>query len=182
MFQELIIADHGLELFGLNEEILLPVMFAPAGRARRVGDGEVQVGNDLAELVDQGRLARSRRRRNDEYDAHSTFCTCSRAFSISDLMAKPISVILRASPASPDVLDIRVLASRFISWSRKSNFLPTSPGWSSMPRKCCTCVSSRTSSSWMSLRSTSSAASCMMRSLSACAPINSCILVLSFST
>ena len=38
----------------------------------------------------------------------------------------------------------------------------------------------RTISSWMSLRSASSAASCMMRSGSACAPISSCMRVAPF--
>ena len=58
---------------------------------------------------------------------HSMFCTCSRAFSISAFIASPSSVIFRASPASPEVLESSVLASRFISCNRKSSFLPTSP-------------------------------------------------------
>ena len=90
----------------------------------------------LAQFVGERRLARTGRRRDDEDDsAHSRFCTCSRAFSISDFMARPSSVMRSASPATPVVFDNRVLASRFISCSRKSSFLPTSPPPSSSEQK-----------------------------------------------
>src|SRR5208283_5847248 len=95
-------------------------------------DGEFQVWHDAAQLIRERGFARARRRRDDENDAaHSRFCTCSRAFSISDFMASPSPVMRKASPATPVVLDISVLVSRFISCNRKSSFLPTSPPASS---------------------------------------------------
>src|ERR1039458_9021535 len=120
--------------------------------------------NHLEQFVHQRGFTRTRWRGNNVNDAHSRFCTCSRDFSISDFISKPISVTFKASPARPEVFESRVFASRFISCSRKSIFLPTSPSWSSKPRKCFTCAFSRTSSSWISLRSTSTATSCRIRS------------------
>src|SRR5215469_4279801 len=182
VLEELVVAHHAFEFLAGNKEIFAPVLLAPPGLARSVGDREIQALDQAAQLIDQGRFSGARWRRDDEDRAHSTFCTCSRDFSISDLMDRPISVICSASPARPEVFDSRVLASRFISCSRKSSFLPTSPPSSSRPRKCFTCVSRRTSSSWMSLRSTSRAASCSRRSESACAPTSSCMRPRNFST
>ena len=42
-------------------------------------------------------------------------------------MASPNSVMRVPLPPTPPVFESSVLASRFISWSRKSSFLPTSP-------------------------------------------------------
>src|SRR5579859_2566330 len=107
--------------------ILLAVLFAAPRCPGGVRDREIEIGDKVQQLVDQSRLSRARGRRDDVNNrnisrAHSRFCTCSRDFSISAFMASPASVILRASPARPDVLESSVLASRFISWKRKSNF------------------------------------------------------------
>src|SRR5882762_2414383 len=161
---------HPLKFCARNKVILFTVLFAPARKTGSVGDREIKVGNQLEEFRNQRGFTRARRRRDDvdkwfaACRSHSRFCTCSRDFSISAFITSPASVIFKASPANPDVFESSVLASRFISCSRKSSFLPTSPPSSSNPRKCFTWVSSRTSSSWMSLRSTSSAASCSRRS------------------
>src|SRR5208337_654723 len=173
VLQKLIGCDHGFKFFPGDEKIFLAVLFASPRRARCVRDREVQMTNHLEQFVHQRGFARTRGRGNNVNDAHSRFCTCSRDFSISDFISSPISVIFKASPARPEVFESSVLASRFISCSRKSSFLPTSPPWSSNPRKCFTCAFSRTSSSWMSLRSTSTATSCRIRSLSTCAPSTS---------
>src|ERR1700757_3252656 len=169
---------HLVEFFAGNEVVLLAILLTASGSARGKRDGEFKIRNQLEQFVDQGRLPRAGWRRDDVDQrpvgwAHSRFCTCSRDFSISAFMARPASVIFSASPASPEVFESRVLASRFISCSRKSSFLPISPPSSSNPRKCCTWFSSRTISSWMSLRSTSSAASCSTRSRSTVEPSNS---------
>src|SRR5271167_3619542 len=127
ILQEFVGRDHGLEFLLRNEKIFLAVLFASPLRPRGVGNRKVEALDHLEQFVDQGRFPRSRRRRHNEDDAHSRFCTCSRAFSISDLISKPASVIFKASPAKPEVFESRVLASRFISCNRKSIFLPTSP-------------------------------------------------------
>src|SRR5437868_4883120 len=147
MFQEFAPADHLFEFGYRNEKIFEAVSFTAAGRARCVGDGKIQIGDQLADLCNERGFTRARGRRNDVNGAHSIFCTCSRDFSISAFIARPSSVILRASPATPLVFDSSVLASRFISWSRKSSFLPTSPLVSRRARKCATWVPSRTNSS-----------------------------------
>src|SRR6185437_15087227 len=147
VFQELAACNHLLEILNGHKEILAPVLLAAARSAGGVGDGEVQVRHPLSQLVYKRGLARARRRGNDVHGAHSMFWTCSRDFSISAFMASPSCVMRRASPATPVVLESRVLASRFISCSRKSSFLPTSPPLSSSPRKCWMWVLSRTSSS-----------------------------------
>jgi hypothetical protein len=72
-----------------------------AGRARGVGDGKLETHHLGAQLVDEGRLPGTGRSRDDVDVRHSTFCTCSRDFSISDFMMRPISVIFSASPAKP---------------------------------------------------------------------------------
>src|SRR4029077_3230375 len=182
MFEKFIFADHFFKFGRRHEEVLPSVLLAGARRPGGVRDGEFQTRHNLAHLIYQRRLARTGWRRNDVDATHSMFCTCSRAFSISVLIASPISVIFSASPARPEVFESNVLASRFISCKRKSSFLPTSPSCSSNPRKCFTWVSNRTSSSWISLRSTSSAASCSRRSGSTWLPINSCIRVFNLST
>src|SRR5580658_7167328 len=193
VLEKFVVHDHGLKFLFGHKGIFLAVLFAATRRARGVRDREIQIMNHLEQFIHQRGFARAGRRRNNVDDAHSEkahsndvhsnnvhskkahsrFCTCSRDFSISDFISRPISVTFKASPAKPEVFESMVLASRFISWSRKSIFLPTSPLWSSKPRKCLTCAFSRTSSSWMSLRSTSTATSCKIRSLSTCAPKSS---------
>src|SRR5580693_482127 len=152
VLQEFAGSNHSLKFVAWNEMVLLAVLLAAPQSARGVRNREIEIRNQLQQLVDQGRLPRARRRRDDVDEGpvgcvHSRFCTCSRDFSISAFMAKPASVIFSASPASPDVFESKVLASRFISCSRKSSFFPISPPASSSPRKCCTCVSRRTISS-----------------------------------
>src|SRR5208337_5527515 len=118
---------HGFKFFSRDEEIFLAVLFASTRRARGVRNREVQVTNHLEQFVHQRRFTRTRWRGNNVNDAHSRFCTCSRDFSISDFISRPISVTFKASPARPEVLESIVLASRFISCNKKSIFLPTSP-------------------------------------------------------
>src|SRR5262249_3611509 len=165
VFQESTLSDHLLELVFGDEVVFAAVLLTATWRARGVRDREFKVGNELAEFVYQSGFSRAGRRRDDEQDStHSRFCTCSRHFSISAFISSPTSVIRSAPPVIPEVFESSVLASRFISWRRKSSFLPTSPPWSSSLRKCSTCVCSRASSSWTSLRSAMMAASWRMRS------------------
>src|SRR5437899_9144160 len=179
VLQELFAVYHLLKFIARDEVVLLAILLAPAEGTSRVGNRKVEVRNQFHQFGDERGFPGARRRGDDVHQRlvgrgiHSRFCTCSRDFSISAFMANPASVIFKASPASPDVFESRVLDSRFISCRRKSSFLPTSPPSSSKPRKCCTWFSSRTSSSWISLRSTRSAASCRTRSLSTIVPISS---------
>src|SRR5262249_8923777 len=152
VFQKFSVAHHLLKLFHGYKVILFSILLTAAGRPCRVGNGKNQVGNQLENFVGQRGFSRTGWRRNDvdqwlSIFVHSRFCTCSRDFSISDFIARPASVIFNASPARPEVFESSVLASRFISCKRKSSFLPISPPSSSNPRKCFTCVSSRTISS-----------------------------------
>src|SRR5262245_50850635 len=100
--------------------IFAAVLFAAAGRTRGKRDRELQVAYVLPQLIDQRGFAGSGGSGDDvEYAAHSRFCTCSRHFSISDFICSPSSVMRSPSPATPDVFESRVLASRFSSCSRK---------------------------------------------------------------
>src|SRR5256885_2401056 len=135
MFQELVPADHLLKSVDGYKVVFTAVPLAAAGRPGRVGDGEIEVIDRFAKFVHQSGLSRARRRRDDVNLAHSMFWTCSRDFSISDFMANPNSVIRSASPTTPDVFESSVLASRFISCSKKSSFFPTSPPASSSATK-----------------------------------------------
>ena len=74
-----------------------------------------------------------------------------------------IPVIASASLSTPGVLESMVFASRCISCSRKSSFLPNSPAPSSNCANCCRWLRSRSNSSLISLRSASNAASCASR-------------------
>src|SRR5262249_35667199 len=132
VFEEFVLIAHAFELLARDEVVFAAVLFRSAWRARGVADGEIQVGDALADLIHQRRLSRPRRRGDNEHQtvwllAHSTFCACSRDFSISDFIVRPSSVMRRPSPLTPAVLESSVLASRFISCKRKSSFLPTSP-------------------------------------------------------
>src|ERR1022692_2888034 len=138
VLQEFVLGQHAVALFAGDEEIFAPRLLAAARRPGGIADGEFEIGNHATDLVGERGFPRARGSRDDEdvAAAHSRFCTCSRAFSISDFMANPRPVMRNASPATPVVFDIRVLASRFISCNRKSSFFPTSPPASSSPRKC----------------------------------------------
>ena len=61
---------------------------------------------------------------------------CSRIFSIAALAASASSVIFSPASPAPLVFERIVLVSRFISCSRKSSFLPTSPPASSSAASC----------------------------------------------
>ena len=110
MLQEFIFAHHLIKLRTWNEKIFLFILLRPSRRTRGVGDGEVQVGNNLPSFVDERRFAPTRWRRNYVDGSHSRFCTCSRAFSISAFMDNPSSVIFIASPDNPEVFDNNVFA------------------------------------------------------------------------
>src|SRR5580704_5772069 len=135
-------------------------------RNRQHGTGQLQY------LFHQGGLPRAGRPGDDEHQrlrfAHSMFCTCSRNFSISDLISSASRVISRPSPPLPGVFESRVFASRCISWSRKSSFFPASEELASRSSNCCTWLRRRTSSSETSLRSAANAASCAKRAESIC--------------
>src|ERR1051326_8945054 len=103
MLKKFVASGHFVEQVSRNEEVLLAIFFITAWSTRGVRNGKIQVGDDLAHFLHQGRFSRSGGRRNNVDRAHSMFCTCSRAFSMSDLMDNPDSVIFKASPASPDV-------------------------------------------------------------------------------
>ena len=70
------------------------------------------------------------------------------------------------------VFERMVLVSRFISCSRKSSFLPTSPPPSSSAASCAEWIFKRANSSLISLRSARIAASCARRCGSICAPLS----------
>ncbi len=143
IFEKLAVADHLLEMLAGGEVVFARVLLRAASSPRGPGDGKLQSRNQRAELVDESRFARPGGSRNDEENSrqsllflcvqkstaqpYSKFCTCSRAFSISDFIPSPASVIRVPLPATPLVFESRVLASRFISCSRKSSFFPTSP-------------------------------------------------------
>ena len=102
--------------------------------------------------------------------AHSRFCTCSRGFFDLGLHRSPNSVMRSASPATP-------WSSTTACWPRGSSLAagsrascPPRRRASRSDRKCWMWFFMRTSSSWISLRSASIAASCRMRSWSTCVP------------
>src|SRR5262249_3315397 len=148
VLQELAPLDHGFK-FAARDEVIFPaILLAAPGRAGGEGYGELQVRHILAQLIHKRGLAGAGGCRDDiEYAAHSRFCTCSRHFSISAFICRPSSVMRRPSPATPEVFESRVLASRLSSCKRKSSFLPTSPPWSSSLRKWSMWVCRRTNSS-----------------------------------
>src|SRR5262249_54594421 len=135
-----------------------PAWGARGGRNRQHGAGQLQ------NFLHERGFARTRGAGNDEDErlglAHSMFCTCSRIFSISALMPSASSVISRLSASLPGVLERSVFASRCISWSRKSSFLPTSDAAASRLSNWRTWLARRASSSETSLRSAAMAASC----------------------
>src|SRR5205809_881372 len=132
--EKLAAAAHGEERRVVDEMVVDAVLLARARRSRGVRDGELEARVFPHQRVDQRRLARPRRRGDDEQKpAHSMFCTCSRICSTRSLSssAQSDSGWLAAFEAS-------VLASRLSSWAMKSSRLPTAP-----PR-------SRAATSWSS--------------------------------
>ena len=54
VLEKLVGLDHLLEFFALDEVILLAVLLAAPRIACGVGDGEIEVGHELQNLVHQG--------------------------------------------------------------------------------------------------------------------------------
>src|SRR5260370_6350605 len=133
ILDEFISTNHLLELSARNKKVLLAVLFATAWRVRGIGDGKVQVGNLFQQFADQRGFAGPGRGRNDVNQwlvrgrHHSRFCTCSRDFSLSAFIASPASGMFSASPATPEIFESRIFASRFLSCNTQSIFFPTSP-------------------------------------------------------
>src|SRR5208283_1997069 len=154
-----------------DEKIGFPVFLLTPRRARRVGDRKAQVRRLPDQLRRERRFTGTRRRGNDEdrrhalviglksseasslEGPHSKLRACSRIFSMDALTSSARLVIFRAPSPAPLVLDRIVLVSRFISCSRKSNFLPASPPPSSTCPNSPERIFRRASSSPMSLRS-----------------------------
>src|SRR6202007_240434 len=133
VFQKFAARDHGVKLGVRHKIITFPTGFSRAARPGGNGNGAHRPGK-LQDFLDQSRLTRTRRPGHDEHErcngllrAHSMFCTCSRSFSISARISSDNPVIASASVSTPGVLDSMVFASRCISWSKKSSFLPSSP-------------------------------------------------------
>src|SRR5262249_40466958 len=128
--------NHRFKPIARNEVIFAAVLLAATRETRGKRYRKLQMLDIFAQLIHERRLAGAGRRRDDiKCAAHSRFCTCSRHFSISDFICRPSSVMRSPSPATPEVFESSVLASRFSSCSRKSSFLPTSPPCSSSLRK-----------------------------------------------
>src|SRR5712692_9286546 len=133
VLKELALRHHALE-FGLGKKIIpFPRALRGARLSRGARDGKHRA-RQLEELFHQGGFPGARGPRDDQYQRllrfrhlHSTFCTCSRSFSISDLTSSPRSVMANPSASIPGVFESMVFASRCISCSRKSSFLPSSP-------------------------------------------------------
>src|SRR5271168_5419231 len=153
VFEEFTFREALFELVPRDEKILLAVHFLSARGSRRIGDGKAKIGNSLDQPVCQGGFSGARRGGNNEDGGHSRFRDCSRTFSMAAFAPSASSVIFRPASPAPLVFERIVLVSRFISWSRKSSFLPTSPPASSRPFNCAAWIFRRASSSPMSLRS-----------------------------
>src|SRR5439155_449231 len=141
--EKLAAAAHGEERRVVDEMVVDAVLLARARRSRGVRDGELEARVFPHQRVDQRRLARPRRRGDDEQKpAHSMFCTCSRICSTRTLSssAQSDSGWLAAFEAS-------VLASRLSSWAMKSSRLPTAPPCLSVRSASARCARRRSSSS-----------------------------------
>src|SRR5690606_6605040 len=131
---------HPLEFGRADEVVVLVVALARARRARGEGNGQADVGVARQAGVDDARLARARRRRDDEKGpahAHSMFCACSRIWSISTLSSTAAAEVRASTDFDP-----RVFASRLNSCSRKSRRRPTGASWRSTRRSSATWLSS----------------------------------------
>src|ERR1700732_655304 len=166
VFQEISALHHFLKL-RLGDKIVPLAVALRLARHPRGARNRQHGAGQLQNLFHQGGLPRARGSGDDEHQrvrfAHSMFCTCSRNFSISDLISSASRVISRPSRSFPGVFESRVLASRCISCSRKSSFLPASEALASKSSNCCTWLRRRTNSSETSLRSAANAASCANR-------------------
>src|SRR3989442_383801 len=161
--EKLAAAAHGEECRVVDEMVVDAVLLARARRSRGVRDGEPEARVFPHQRVDQRRLARPRRRGDDEQKpAHSMFCTCSRICSTRSLSssAQSDSCWLAAFEAS-------VLASRLSSWAMKSSRLPTAPPCLSVRSASPRCARRRSSSSSTSTLAANTASSARTRSSSA---------------
>src|SRR5712664_4423794 len=119
-FHERAFADHLLEPLFADEVVIDAVLLVPAGRARRVADGEDRSGVRRDQAARERGLPGPRRRAEDEQEGlHSTFWTCSRMRSSSAFSSTTVA----AMPACCD-LEPMVLISRLSSWTRNSSFRP----------------------------------------------------------
>src|SRR2546427_8779288 len=153
--QKLAAAAHGEERRVVDEMVVDAILLARARRSRGVRDGELEARVLAHQRVDQRRLARPRRRGDDEQKpAHSMFCTCSRICSTRTLSssAQSDSSWLAAFEAS-------VLASRLSSWAMKSSRLPTAPPCLSVRSASARCARRRYSSSSTSTLAANTASS-----------------------
>src|SRR5262249_28509632 len=130
VFEKFAARHHGIEVRLCNEIITLPAGLRRAARPCSTGNRR-HSARQLENLLHQrgfagagGARDNQNQRRASSLCAHSMFCTCSRSFSISALISSAKPVIARASLSTPGVLESMVLASRCISWRRKSSFLP----------------------------------------------------------
>src|SRR5262249_41935129 len=163
VFQKFAAGHHRFEFLFGDEIITLAPGLRRAARPRSARTGS-HCAWHVQETLNQSGFPRARWAGHDQDQrgqrllcVHSMFWTCSRNFSISALISRPMLVMVRASLSTPGVLESMVLASRCISCSRKSSFLPSSPAPSSNLLNCCRWLRRRSSSSLMSLRSASMA-------------------------
>src|SRR6185503_6482097 len=163
VLEELAALLHGEESRVVDEVVVDAVLLAFPRRAGGIGDRELECRVVVHHRVDQRRLARPRRRGDDEeHAAHSMFCTCSRICSTSSLSSSAPSVTawLAAFAAT-------VFASRFSSCARKSSLFPTAPPCLRTRSTSVKCARSRVSSSSTSTFCANTATSVRMRSSSA---------------
>src|SRR5262245_2801288 len=181
-FEELPGRAPALEFLAGGEMVMHAVGLVGTLGPRRGGDREHALGARGQQSLDQRALADAGRSRDHQQEAaglaigghrhrfdpscrfrrahaHSTFCTCSRRRSSSSLIT-----ITALAISTSFALDPIVLASRFISWSRKLSFRPASSEPSISERYWSMWAESRTHSSVQSRRSASSATSCAIRS------------------
>src|SRR5262249_12525129 len=162
-FEEIPALEHGVEGPAVYEMVLAAVDLAFAGGARGMRDRQGKPLVVIERGLHQRRLARSRRRRDDEQaPLHSIFWICSRICSISSLNSR-----LASESSFETDLDPRVLASRLSSCIRKSRRLPTAPPAVTTRETSSRCAARRVSSSATSARTPNSAISWRMPSPSA---------------
>src|SRR4029077_13087126 len=141
IFQKFAARHHLLEVFLGDEIVPLAVAFRTARRPRGAGNREHR-SRKLQNFFHQRGFPRTGRPGDDQHQrlrcAHSMFCTCSRSFSISDLISSARRVISSPSASLPGVFESSVFVSRWISCSRKSSFLPISEAPASSISNCCT--------------------------------------------
>lgn len=147
-FEKSFALDHLLEgVFG-DKVVVDAVLFVVSGRAGGVGDGESVAGRGVQKRLAKGGFSGTRACGDHQQQtfslkwrghgcgsflgsSHSIFWTCSRIFSISALMGKSRCVMGPSWALTP-----MVVASRCISWQRKSRRLPITPPVSRSWRNC----------------------------------------------